>query len=150
MSFEENLRAIVGSLATAQRQAWHGEEQARKIVAFHGPYVLRRFADMAAAFDSPGLYSAQGAIVARRDRQGYHTVEFVANDLHIVLEVVDGDAHLFWIAGGKTDDRPITIETPGAVLDAMLLAAVAAYAEARPTGDPVSDRSAFTKEAQHV
>jgi hypothetical protein len=150
MSFEDNLRTIVGSLATAQRQAWHGEKQARKIVAFHGPYVLRRFADIAAAFDAPGLHSEQGAIFARRDTLGYHTVEFVANDLHIVLEVLDGDAHLFWLAGGKTDDRHITIETPGAAIDAILLAAVSAYAEAHAAGDPASDRGAQTKETQHV
>ncbi|HEY7908569.1 MAG TPA: hypothetical protein VIC60_06820 [Thermomicrobiales bacterium] len=150
MSFEENLRAIVGSLATAQRQAWHGEEQARKIVAFHGPYVLRRFADMAAAFDTPGLYSEQGAIFARRDVHGYHSVEFAANDLHIVLDVTDGEAHLSWLAGGDTDDRPITIETPGAVIDAMLLAAVSAYAKAHAAGTPTFDGGVTGKEAQHV
>lgn len=150
MSFEENLRTIVGSLATAQRQAWHGEERARKVVAFHGPYVLRRFADMAAAFDAPGLHSEQGAIFARRDVHGYHSVEFAANDLHIVLDVADGEAHLSWLAGGDTDDRPITIETPGAVIDATLLAAVSAYAKAHAAGDPTVDSSAQTKETQHV
>src|SRR5437870_2368404 len=93
MSFENNLHNIVGSLATAQRHSLFSEEQARNVIAYHGPYLLRRFADMAAAFDSPDLRSGQGAIFARRDAHGYHTVEFAANDLHIVLDVVDGEAH---------------------------------------------------------
>lgn len=131
MSFEDNLRTITGSLATAQRQALQSEEQARKVVAFHGPHMLRRFADMAAAFDTPALSSGQGAILARRDAHGYHTVEFAASDLHIVLDVTDGEAHLSWLAGGKADDRLITIETPDATLDAMLLEAVSAYVKAR-------------------
>lgn len=150
MSFEDNLRTIVGSLATAQRRAWYGEEQARKVVAFHGPYVLRRFADMAAAFDAPGLHSEQGAIFARRDAHGYHSVEFAANDLHIDLEVVDGEAHLSWLAGGETDDRMITIETRGETIDAMLLAAVSAYAKAHAAAEPILDLGAPTKEDQHV
>ncbi len=150
MSFEENLRTIVGSLATAQREAWHGEECARKAIAFHGPYLLRRFADMAAAFDAPALRAGQGTIVARRDAHGYHTVEFVANDLHIVLEVIEGDAHLFWLAGGKTDDRPIAIGTPNATIDGMLIDAISAYAKTRPGVDPTADEGVTTKEAQHV
>jgi len=150
MSFEDNLRTIVGSLATAQREAWHGEERARNVIAFHGPYLLRRFADMAAAFDGPALRAGQGTIFARRDAYGYHTVEFVANDLHIVLEVGDGDAHLFWLAGGRTDDRPITIETPSADIDAMLLAAVSTYAKAHAALDPTPEESVPIKEAQHV
>ena len=150
MSFEDTLRTIVGSLATARRQTWQGDEQARNVVAFHGPYLLRRFADLAAAFAAPALRAGQGAIFARRDTQGYHTVEFVANDLHIVLEVLDGDAHLFWLAGGKTDDRPITIETPGATIDAMLIDAVSAYATARPGVETTPDAGVTTREAQHV
>ncbi|MHB8647537.1 MAG: hypothetical protein ACYDAR_17290 [Thermomicrobiales bacterium] len=150
MSFEDNLHSIVGSLATAQREAWHGEERARKVIAFHGPYLLRRFADMAATFDTPALRAVQGAIFARRDAYGYHTVEFVANDLHIVLEVVEGDAHLFWLAGGRADDRPITLETPSAALDAMLLDAVSAYAETHAAVELTPEERAPTKETQHV
>lgn len=150
MNFEDNLHTIVGSLATARREALYGEERARNVIAFHGPYVLRRFADIAAAFDAPALRAGQGAIFARRDAYGYHTVEFVATDLHIVLEVVEGDAHLFWLAGGMTDDRPITVETPGAVIDAMLLDAVSAYATTRPALGLTSDGHAIVKETPHV
>lgn len=150
MSFEERLRTIAGSLATTQRQVWLEEEQARRVVAFHGPYLLRRFADMAAAFDAPGLRSEQGAILARRDAHGYHSVEFAANDLHIVLDVADGEAHLSWLAGGEADDRTIDIDTPGAVIDAMLLAAVTAYAKAHAAADPILQSDAHPREAQHV
>jgi hypothetical protein len=150
MSFENNLRSIVGSLAAAQRQALQSNEQAREAVAFHGPYLLHRFADIAAAFDAPALRSNQGAIFARRDLNGYHTVEFVANDLHIVMEVIDGDAHLFWLAGGKPDDRRITMETPRAAIDAMLLAAVSAYADAKASVGSAPEEGATMKEAQHV
>ena len=120
------------------------------MVAFHGPSVLRRFADMAAAFDAPSLRSEQGAILARRDAHGYHTVEFAANDLHIVLDVADGEAHLSWLAGGETDDRPITIETPSGGIDAMLLAAVSAYVKAHAAVDPTLDGGVTGKETQHV
>jgi len=150
MSFEDNLRTIIGSLALAQQQTWQSDERARNVVAFHGPYLLRRFADLAAAFAAPALRSGQGAISARRDAHGYHTVEFVANDLHIVLEVIEGDAHLFWLAGGRTDDRPIAIGTPNATIDAMLLDAVSAYAKTRPGVDPTAGEGLTTKEAHHV
>jgi len=69
MSFEDNLRTIVGSLATAQRQAWHGEEQARKVVAFHGPSVLRRFAefrDLEGAFKRRSLTERAKGILMER------------------------------------------------------------------------------------
>jgi hypothetical protein len=149
MSFESNLRTIVASLASAQRQALQSDEEARRAVAFHGPYLLRRFADLAAAFDAPALRANQGAIYARRDAYGYHTVEFVGNDLHIVMELFNGEAHLFWLAGGRTDDRPVTIETPQTMLDAMLLDAVSAYADAHVGGGCIEDGVPM-KETQHV
>lgn len=149
MSFESNLRAVLESLNAAQREAWRSDEEARKVVAFHGPYLLRRFADMSVAFDASAPRSDQSAIFARRDAQGYHTVEFVANDLHIVLEVVDGGAHLFWLAGDMTDDLPITMETPSAVIDRMLIDAVSAYA--RRVGDKLTSMHHMTtKEARHA
>lgn len=135
MRFEETLRTVVAPLAADQRNALRSEEQARKVIAFHGPYLLRRFADMAAAFAVPTFHSGQGAIFARRDAYGYHTVEFAANDLHIILDVVEGDAHLSWLAGGETDDRLITLETPRATIDAMLLAAVSAFVRAHTAVD---------------
>lgn len=150
MSFEESLHTIVGSLAATRQQAWQGDERARNVIAFHGPYLLRRFADMAAAFAAPALRSGQGTILARRDAYGYHTVEFVASDLHIVFEVFEGVAHLFWLAGGKTDDRPIAMETPSTVIDAMLIDAVSAYAESRTEVESPFAHRATTKETRHA
>jgi hypothetical protein len=150
MSFEESLRTIVGTLVVAQRQAAQSEERVRTVVAYHAPYLLRRFADLAAAFAAPALRAGQGAIFARRDAYGYHTVEFVANDLHIVFEVFEGGAHLFWLAGGMSDDRPITMETPGEVIDALLLAAVCAYAQGHAGAAGSGAQGERTQEAGHV
>jgi hypothetical protein len=150
MSFEERLRAIAGTLGSAQRRAQTAEEQARMAVAFHGPYVLRRFADIAAAFDAPALHVGQGGIFARRDVYGYHTVEFAASDLHIVLDHDDGQAHLSWLAGDATDNWTVTTDTPTAEIDAMLLAAITAFVKARGAADPASDDGVAMKEAQHV
>lgn len=145
MTFEERLRVVV---APAKQHDWDGKERATEIVAIHAPYLLRRFAEMAAAFDGPGQTSGHHVIFARRDNAGYTFVEFTAPGLHVVFEVVDGEPLLFWIAGGETDRRVITVETPPCAFDAMLLDAVSACINTRPA--VVSANRVKGTEAQHV
>ncbi len=128
MDFEENVRAIAGSLASSQRRAKEAGQQARDAVAFHAPHVLRRFTDIAAAFDVSAQHLGQGGIYARRDDHGYHTVELAIIGLHIMLDHDDGDAQLSWLAGDAAGNRTVTLETPTTEIDALLLDAVSAFA----------------------
>lgn len=148
MGFEEHLRNVVAPLALAEQRGEREEEWASDIIALHAPYILRRFADMVAAFDAPGMRSGQGAILARRDAHRYTLVEYSAIDLHIVADVVDGEAHLSWLAGGETDDRRLLSDTPQALIDAALLDAVSAYVNTRPA--VVAHNDELKKESRHV
>lgn len=132
MGFEEHLRSVMLPLVAAERREAREEKRADDIIALHAPYILRRFAEMANAFDAPGIRAGQGTILARRDAHGYSFVEYSAGDLHIVADVVDGEAHLSWLAGGETDDRRVLSDTPQSVIDATILDAVSAYVNTRP------------------
>jgi hypothetical protein len=140
MTFSERLHTVVAPFAVATQEA-----HAADTVALHAPYLLRRFAELAAEMDKPGVRSGQGAIWARRDDRGYTFVEFTVPDLHIVFTVVDGAPFLYWIAGGTTDRRYITAETPSCALNAMLLDAMSAFVNTRPAvaaGAEVSEMEA--------
>jgi hypothetical protein len=132
MAFEQQLRGVVATLASAQQHGERERERAENIIALHAPSILRRFAEMADAFDAPGLRSGQGTILARRGAHGYTLGEYAAIDLHILAEVVDGEARLSWLAGGETDDRLLLSDTPQAMIDAAILDAVSAYVNTRP------------------
>jgi hypothetical protein len=132
MSFAQTLRQIVGP---ASDDVEHGEDmdaKAAAIVAHFAPYLLRRLAEVAAVFDTPGLHSGQGAILACRSRaDGYRAVEYDAPDLSIAFDVINGEAHLQWRAGEEIDDRRLTMDTPEIVIDTALLDAASAYANRR-------------------
>lgn len=101
------------------------------------PHVLRRLAEIADAFDTLGLHTRQGEILAcRRCPEGYRTVAYYAPDLMITLSIANGEAHLTWRAGDASDDRHITLETSEAVIDAILLEAVSAVVNARLVETP--------------
>lgn len=87
----QQLQRTVGRVATDARHEREDRERATRTVALHAPYVLRHYAEIAAAFAAQGVRSARGAISARHDdRHGYHEVEYDAPDLHIRFGLVDG------------------------------------------------------------
>lgn len=132
MSFIQTLRQIVESQIEVVEHREGADAQAAAIIAHFAPHLLRRLAEVAAAFDAPGLHSGQGAILACRSRaDGYRAVEYDAPDLSVAFDVVNGEAHLRWRAGDETDDRRITIDTPEIVIDTALLDAVSSYANRR-------------------
>jgi hypothetical protein len=163
MTFAERLQAFVAPYAVATHQDRAREGQAADVVALHAPYLLRRFAEMAAVFDAPGLRSGQGAIFARRDDGGYTFVEYNAPALHITFDVIDDAAVLCWIVDGVidrrrgadetppsdfVDTRRITAETPTCVFDAMLMDAASAFVNTRPA--ILAAKNVSEMEAAHV
>jgi hypothetical protein len=132
MSFAQTLRQIVGPASDAVEHDEDMDAKAAAIIAHFAPYLLRRLAEVAAAFDTPGLHSGQGAILACRSRaDGYRAVEYDAPELSIAFDIVNGEAHLQWRAGEEVDDRRITMDTPEIVIDAALLDAASAYVHRR-------------------
>jgi hypothetical protein len=137
MSFEQQLQRIFGHAATDARHEREDRERAPQTVALHAPYVLRRYAEIAAAFAAQGMRSAQGAISARHDdRRGYHEVEYNAPDLHIRFGLVAGAAHLHWRTASDERDCVIAAETGRAEIDAALLDAVSSFVGARTQAAP--------------
>ncbi len=137
MSFTGTLHQTIAPLTeTVEHNAEvHAWEEA--VVAQCSPHLLRRFAEIAAAFEAPGLHAAQGAILAcRRGPEGYRMVEYDAPDFMITLRIIHGEARLTWRAGDVTEDRRVTLETPDAAIDAILLDAVAAYVTWRTAQTP--------------
>jgi hypothetical protein len=132
MGFIYTLRQTVAPLVHDAGRREGADAHAAAVVAHHAPHLLRRLAETSAVLDVPGLHSGVGAILACRSRaDGYRSVEYDAPDLAISFDVEDGAAHLRWRAGGETDDRLISMETPEAAFDAAILDAVSAYVNTR-------------------
>lgn len=132
MSFTQLVRRTVEPLTEEEEHRSDLNAQAGAIIAHFAPHLLRRLAEIAAVFDTPGLHSGQGAILACRSRSdGYRAVEYDAPDLSIAFDIIDGEARLRWHAGDEMDDRRITMGMPESVIDTALLDAVSAYANRR-------------------
>lgn len=130
--FSRALHETVAPLVTAVEHRDDMDARAATVIAHHAPHLLRRLAEVATVFDAPGLHAGLGAILAcRSGAAGYRSVEYDAPDLAISFAMEEGAAHLRWRAGGETDDRRVTMETPEAAFDAAILDAVSAYANAR-------------------
>jgi hypothetical protein len=126
------LRQTVAPLLDDNGHREDDEARAAAVVAHHAPHLLRRLAEMVSVLDAPCLHSGVGAILAcRSGADGYRSVEYDAPDLAISFDIEGGEARLRWRAGGETDNRPITMETPEAAFDAAILDAVSAFANAR-------------------
>lgn len=139
MSFRATIEQTLGRLASSVRHQEEREERAADVVALYAPYVLQRFAEVASGCHARHLPGEQGAILARRDDEGYRAVEYSTVGLHIIFHVVNGEAHLHWHAGDETGDRIITAATATAVIDATILDAVSAFVEGRvAAGAPVA------------
>lgn len=139
MSFQDNIERTLGRLASSVRRREACEENAANVIALYAPYVLQRFATVASGCHARHLPGEQGAILARRDDEGYHAVEYSTAGLRITFDVVNGEAHLHWNADGETGDRVITAGAATAVIDATILDAVSAFVEARiATAAPVA------------
>ncbi len=138
MDFTENLHRAIAPLAATIEESENARAWEEAIIAQFSPHLLRRFAEIAAAFDVPGLRAGRGEILAcRSGPEGYRMVEYDAPDLRISLEITGGEARLRWRAGDATDDRRITLDTPEAAIDAILLDAVSAFVGWRTARAPV-------------
>ncbi len=131
-SFKQSLEQTVAPLREtlahkAEMQPWEDA-----VIAQVAPHLLRRLAEISAAFDSPGLQGGHGEILAcRRGSEGYRTVEYTAPELTIALNAASGRAHLAWRAGSARDDRRVTLETTEEAIDAILLEAMTAFVNGR-------------------
>lgn len=128
MGFMETLHSTISPLTETMDENEQARTWEQAVIAQFSPHLLRRFAEIAAAFDAPGLSAGRGELLAcRSGSEGYRMVEYDASDFRMILHVTEGEARLRWHAGDATDDRRITLETPEAVIDAVLVDAVSAY-----------------------
>ena len=128
MGFMETLHSTISPLTETMEENEEARTWEQAVIAQFSPHLLRRFAEIAAAFDAPGLPAGRGELLAcRSGPEGYRMVEYDAPDFRMTLNITKGEARLTWRAGDATDDRRITLETPEAVIDAVLLDAVSAY-----------------------
>ena len=130
MSFDQRLQRVLTPLDTARAPTTRGHDEAAVLVAVHAPYLLQRFAALAAALQGRQPRGGQGVVLACRNGcLGYRTAEYCSCDLHIVLDATDGQALLRWEARGVIGTRRLRHNTTAAELDFVLLNAVAALVQ---------------------
>lgn len=130
MTFEQRLQAALTTLAPApaQNDAERRRDGAAALVAIYAPHLLKRFAALAVSLQALSPAGGQGVILACRNGPlGYRTVEYRSRDLHIVLDTVERESHLWWDANGETGLYLLTPDTTAHDLDGAILDVVAAF-----------------------